>query len=256
MASHSVNALYFGAGIDKPIEANTATQINWEPSTGSPDVVFIRSSDYEEIRKIMKNFTPARGFLGSPVFSIVFSKHAILDCAFRENCSNKALVNMVTFDAHAVDNAFKQIIRQKSERGRFQCNYCGLAGLTEDNLWTHAPFYHINTPNKSSYGHKCPICSKKTRRPMQVHIRNHHGLCANGKVHRESNKSVELSPFALVVVRRKKDGRYLIVQEFARSGFWLPGGRTDAGESLQDSAIRETKEEAGVDIKLKGILQF
>lgn len=45
------------------------------------------------------------------------------------------------------------------------------------------------------------------------------------------------------------------VQEFCSSGFWLPGGRCENGESLQAAALRETKEEAGVDIELTGVLR-
>ena len=50
--------------------------------------------------------------------------------------------------------------------------------------------------------------------------------------------------------------KYLLVQEFANSGYWLPGGRVDPGEPLEEAAIRECKEEAGIDIKLKGVLTF
>ena len=50
-------------------------------------------------------------------------------------------------------------------------------------------------------------------------------------------------------------GRFLLVQEFADIGFWLPGGRVDPGESFQEAAIREAKEEAGVDVKLTGIMR-
>jgi 8-oxo-dGTP pyrophosphatase MutT (NUDIX family) len=39
-------------------------------------------------------------------------------------------------------------------------------------------------------------------------------------------------------------------------GFWCPGGAVDPGESLSFAAKRETVEEAGIDIELKGILAF
>lgn len=39
--------------------------------------------------------------------------------------------------------------------------------------------------------------------------------------------------FALAVIRRRSDGRFLLTQEFGREGFWLPGGGVNRGESLQ-----------------------
>ncbi|KAJ3114710.1 hypothetical protein HDU96_001759 [Phlyctochytrium bullatum] len=62
--------------------------------------------------------------------------------------------------------------------------------------------------------------------------------------------------FALVVVRRPTDGKFLMVDEVARQGWWLPGGGVDVGEDLVKAAERETLEEAGVAINVKGILRF
>jgi len=39
-------------------------------------------------------------------------------------------------------------------------------------------------------------------------------------------------------------------QEFGQSGFWLPGGQLDAGESLRTAVQRECQEEAGVKVVL------
>lgn len=50
-----------------------------------------------------------------------------------------------------------------------------------------------------------------------------------------------------------RDGKYLLVQEKQQKvyGQWnLPAGRVDAGESIEDAAIRETKEESGFDVTL------
>lgn len=48
-------------------------------------------------------------------------------------------------------------------------------------------------------------------------------------------------------------GRYLIVEE--RDGtFYLPAGRVEPGENLMAAAVRETAEEAGTAIGLRGIL--
>jgi phosphatase NudJ len=49
------------------------------------------------------------------------------------------------------------------------------------------------------------------------------------------------------------EGRYLIVEE--RDGtFYLPAGRVEPGENLMAAAVRETAEEAGTAIGLRGIL--
>lgn len=54
----------------------------------------------------------------------------------------------------------------------------------------------------------------------------------------------------MVMIEDKKTGKVL-VQERTRSwkGLSFPGGHVDNGESFVDSAIREIKEETGLDIK-------
>ena len=61
--------------------------------------------------------------------------------------------------------------------------------------------------------------------------------------------------FALLVVRRPSDGKFLLVEEIKNRGWWLPGGRVELGERFDDAAKRECKEEAGIDIKLVGVLR-
>lgn len=60
--------------------------------------------------------------------------------------------------------------------------------------------------------------------------------------------------FALTVVHQA--GRYLVVQERKHPGWYLPAGRVEFGESLEQAAIRETREESGVDIVLEGLLRI
>ena len=60
--------------------------------------------------------------------------------------------------------------------------------------------------------------------------------------------------FAVVIVRHP-NGKWLAVKETRNRGWWLPAGAVDAGESFMKAAIRETKEEAGIDIELIGILR-
>jgi phosphatase NudJ len=60
--------------------------------------------------------------------------------------------------------------------------------------------------------------------------------------------------FALVVVR--KDERFLLVHERKHGQLWyLPAGRVELGESFHDAAIRETFEEAGIPIRVTGVIR-
>jgi phosphatase NudJ len=60
--------------------------------------------------------------------------------------------------------------------------------------------------------------------------------------------------FALVVVR--KGNRFLLVQESKYGEPWyLPAGRVEAGESFADAAVRETLEEAGIPVRVTGVIR-
>lgn len=64
-----------------------------------------------------------------------------------------------------------------------------------------------------------------------------------------------MSDIVLVVVPHDGGGarRYLIVEE--RDGtFFLPAGRVEPGESVEVAAVRETAEEAGIEVGLSGLL--
>jgi phosphatase NudJ len=60
--------------------------------------------------------------------------------------------------------------------------------------------------------------------------------------------------YALVVVR--KGDRFLLVQESKYGEPWyLPGGRVEAGETFTDAAVRETREEAGIPVRVTGVIR-
>jgi phosphatase NudJ len=60
--------------------------------------------------------------------------------------------------------------------------------------------------------------------------------------------------FAVVVVR--KEDRFLIVHERRHGQLWyLPAGRVEPGETFVAAAVRETLEEAGIPIRVTGILR-
>jgi len=58
-----------------------------------------------------------------------------------------------------------------------------------------------------------------------------------------------------LVICRNKEGKYLVVKEKRNRGWWVAGGKVDPPESFPEAAIREAKEEGGIDIELKGILK-
>jgi 8-oxo-dGTP pyrophosphatase MutT (NUDIX family) len=66
--------------------------------------------------------------------------------------------------------------------------------------------------------------------------------------------------FAVVVCQHPTTGLWLAVKERHTSPrgeplWWLPAGRVEPGETFPQAALRETKEEAGLDVDLTGILR-
>lgn len=56
-----------------------------------------------------------------------------------------------------------------------------------------------------------------------------------------------------------KENKFLLVQEAKKDCAFkwnLPAGRLDEGETILEGAIREIKEETGLQVELKGILQI
>jgi 8-oxo-dGTP pyrophosphatase MutT (NUDIX family) len=62
-------------------------------------------------------------------------------------------------------------------------------------------------------------------------------------------RSYQCWNFSLAVCQHP-DGRYLLVQETEKHKklWWLPGGRVEHGDSFLKTAMKETKEEGGVDV--------
>lgn len=64
--------------------------------------------------------------------------------------------------------------------------------------------------------------------------------------------TIKVEVIAGVVI--EKDGRYVLVQESIPKayGTWnFPAGKVDEGETIEQAAVRECKEECGLDVSLK-----
>lgn len=169
-------------------------------------------------------------------------------------------VNQLAYTMKSIEDTVREdVLQNRSKRGLITCPYCGLTNLTEDELWRHVPAFHVNWPyDRPLPSEICPVCQVSVRHaPLQVHIREKHGpirrTMSKDKV-REARMPNLLYNFALVVCRHPQTGKYLLCQEYSNRGFWLPGGKVDGGEGLKTAALRETMEEAGMEVDLKGLL--
>ncbi|UJR32025.1 hypothetical protein I4U23_019493 [Adineta vaga] len=158
-------------------------------------------------------------------------------------------VNMITEFLTQIRSVLHKLIPlgQPSPKPTYSCPYCKWPSLSFSQLYAHVPLYHTNETGLSV---KCDVCQRATRN-YAVHL------------HEEHNQDIQQTPsaaplyaFALVVCQRKSDNRFLLVQESGSMGFWLPGGRVEVGEQLDKAAERETLEEAGVHVKITGILKI
>ncbi|GAM22855.1 hypothetical protein SAMD00019534_060300 [Acytostelium subglobosum LB1] len=151
--------------------------------------------------------------------------------------------------------------RSMMRNGRYSCSLCRHGGLAthlnRQDMRDHIFLFHPSE-DADSLTHKmpkCPIC-KQNPHKMGSHLYREHG--PDGSLTNElvEDKQSFVYPFCLVVVRRKKDGKFLLVNEIGKMGWWLPGGKVLLGESIQTAAIRETKQETGIDIEVKGMLRM
>ena len=193
----------------------------------------------EEIRKQNK-----------ATFVIIYSHTASDSAPTRQSCFDQG-ANMVSKCLKSISHVLEQIYFQISSKGELVCPICSLPSLSEDALWHHLPLYHVYERNIVP---KCPLCGVKCKPNLMVHYHNSHGPCGRKEHPLDVRDETLLYAFSLVVVHRKKDNKFLVVQEFANSGFWLPGGGVDLGENLFEAAKRETLEEAGINIKITGVL--
>ena len=59
--------------------------------------------------------------------------------------------------------------------------------------------------------------------------------------------------FSLVAVQHER--KFVLVHEKEERGWWLPGGGVDVRDTLPSTALKETEEEAGAVVELRGVLR-
>ncbi|GLI59360.1 hypothetical protein VaNZ11_001225 [Volvox africanus] len=183
-------------------------------------------------------------------FIVLWHPAATEDAAMRLSAFSSG-ANMVTCYPEHLEDVLRKLgsigpaDRQSGPNaGPCSCSWCGQCGMTAEELWLHQPLYHIYDANRSG---RCTACGEVADN-LAVHIHEEH---YPGGPRREDRRHLG----AVAVVHRRRDNKFLMVQEFAGQGFWVPGGATDVGESIRRSAERECLEEAGVEIKLHGLAE-
>jgi ADP-ribose pyrophosphatase YjhB (NUDIX family) len=68
----------------------------------------------------------------------------------------------------------------------------------------------------------------------------------------EAPKANSIVPSANVIVVNR-EGAILLIRRSDNDNWALPGGGMDLGESLPDTAVRETAEETGVEVEVTGL---
>jgi 8-oxo-dGTP pyrophosphatase MutT (NUDIX family) len=62
---------------------------------------------------------------------------------------------------------------------------------------------------------------------------------------------------SVVLVVVEHEGRYLLIREVKFGQTWyLPAGKVEMRESVLDAAVRETQEEAGIDVVPTGLIEL
>ncbi|CUF11394.1 NUDIX phosphohydrolase, putative [Bodo saltans] len=188
------------------------------------------------------------------IFSIIFSDQISKNPAARYAACSLAKCHMVT---HVINDLKKSLstLANETRAGDLECPVCKKRSLTPIELRDHLPMFHINCKKTLQLRkYPCPICKESSSRDsIVVHVHDEH---APSGVHVESGRSMpKVVSFGLCVIQRKRDKKFLVVQEYENQGYWLPGGGIDGSEMPDVAAQRECLEEAGIHATLTGVLR-
>lgn len=154
---------------------------------------------------------------------------------------------------------WKFIIPNDLMTKEYSCPKCDVKLYNGDDMWLHW-IEHISEPSDDII--KCPLCKDKISKSLKGfsdHLNAYHS--PNLRLPHPNKSSIDRAKyvtygFSLVIIQHPETKKFVIVEEIASLGWYIPAGKVEVGESFQKAAIRECKEEAGIDVKLEGILQI
>eukprot|EP00744_Colponema_vietnamica_P011907 GILI01016732.1.p1 GENE.GILI01016732.1~~GILI01016732.1.p1 ORF type:complete len:409 (+),score=15.17 GILI01016732.1:40-1227(+) len=211
-----------------------------------------------KIYSVISKFSSCEGGSCLSIFTVVLSHEYTVSPYLRELSIDGFRFKMVTNQLSVVRDQLI-ITASTSGTGSLSCPVCFKDYLTSDELWYHVPQLHTTESGDESGNElqqKCPICTKSFRnvRGFSEHLFHDHP--PKGLTLPPHRPDVQLYSFALMVIRRPSDNKFLLVQERSRRGWWLPGGGIDSAEDPIAGGVRETLEEAGVRVTIKGLLSI
>ncbi|KAL3894985.1 MAG: hypothetical protein SGCHY_004958 [Lobulomycetales sp.] len=241
----------------------------------SPSLIILECEGGDDVARkatkdLIRRVRYGTGARGKRPFILLWSKRASRDAREQWYWTSQG-VNMVCHDvpalARAIDTVLYLVTPQRGGPAKLMCPYCA-DEMDLPRLHVHVAMYHSHEPD----GTVCTLCETSTA-DLPVHLRAHHALDRVVRVVSQFPAGVgaarefvlgEVAPpaaaaripvFVLVVCKRASDGRYLLTNELKGQGWYLPGGRVSMGEDLQDAARRETRDETGVEVEIKGVLR-